>query len=315
ANELTVRGFASEAIHGDLSQDAREQVLNRFRQNQIKVLVATDVAARGLDIDDISHVFNFDLPLDTETYVHRVGRTGRAGRSGVALSLVTPGEEWRMKRIEKYIKQEVTLAPLPSVEEILAKREAQLLEQMAIWLRRGRYRRESELVAELIEAGHDPWQVAAAALKVARAEEKQRPIAEIGEVKPVRERGGRQNGRGRERQYEGRGGRRSDQGAAHRGPQGERSNRPARNRPVSRQSHEEGMVRLMLNAGKNHGIRPNDVVGTIAFHADIPGKTIGAIRIQPEQTFVDIPEQFVQQVLTNGNHFRIREREITVVRA
>ncbi|HRW08841.1 MAG TPA: DEAD/DEAH box helicase [Caldilineaceae bacterium] len=315
ANELTVRGFASEAIHGDLSQDAREQVLNRFRQNQIKVLVATDVAARGLDIDDISHVFNFDLPLDTETYVHRVGRTGRAGRSGVALSLVTPGEEWRMKRIEKYIKQEVTLAPLPSVEEILAKREAQLLEQMAIWLRRGRYRRESELVAELIEAGHDPWQVAAAALKVARAEEKQRPIAEISEVKPVRERGGRQNGRGRERQYEGRGGRRSDQGAAHRGPQGERSNRPARNRPVSRQSHEEGMVRLMLNAGKNHGIRPNDVVGTIAFHADIPGKTIGAIRIQPEQTFVDIPEQFVQQVLTNGNHFRIREREITVVRA
>ncbi|MCB0121316.1 MAG: DEAD/DEAH box helicase, partial [Caldilineaceae bacterium] len=188
ANELTVRGFASEAIHGDLSQDAREQVLNRFRQNQIKVLVATDVAARGLDIDDISHVFNFDLPLDTETYVHRVGRTGRAGRSGVALSLVTPGEEWRMKRIEKYIKQEVTLAPLPSVEEILAKREAQLLEQMAIWLRRGRYRRESELVAELIEAGHDPWQVAAAALKVARAEEKQRPIAEISEVKPVRER-------------------------------------------------------------------------------------------------------------------------------
>lgn len=319
ANELTVRGFAAEAIHGDLSQDARDQVLNRFRRNQITVLVATDVAARGLDIDDISHVFNYDLPLDAETYVHRVGRTGRAGRSGVALSLVTPNEEWRMKRIEKYVKQEIALTPLPSVEEILAKREAQLIEQMTIWLRRGRYRRESELVAELIEAGHEPWQVAAAALKIARAEEKQRPIAEIGEVTRGRDRGdrqkGRQRSRGRERRSDGHDGRRSERFSEHRGPRRERDSRSARSRQVGRQSHEEGMVRLSLNAGKSHGIRPNDIVGTIAFHADIPGKTIGAIHIQQEHTFVDVPEQFVQQVLENGNRFRIREREVTVVRA
>ncbi len=96
ANELSVRGFPAEALNGDLSQDAREQVLNRFRNNQIKVLVATDVAARGLDIDDISHVFNFDLPLDSEIYVHRVGRTGRAGKTGVAITLLTPSERWRL---------------------------------------------------------------------------------------------------------------------------------------------------------------------------------------------------------------------------
>ncbi|MCB0065379.1 MAG: DEAD/DEAH box helicase, partial [Caldilineaceae bacterium] len=220
ANELTVRGYPAEAIHGDLSQDARDQVLNRFRQNQIKVLVATDVAARGLDIEDISHVFNFDLPLDAETYVHRVGRTGRAGRSGVAVSLVTPSEQWRMQRIEKYIKQPVLLTPLPTVEEILAKRERQLIEQMEVWLRRGRYRRESELVTELIEAGHDPWHVAAAALKVARAEEKQRPIAEISEVKPTRERSSQRGS--------GRGSKRDDRSRNHRGPNSDRGTRPSR---------------------------------------------------------------------------------------
>ncbi|MEZ4681220.1 MAG: DEAD/DEAH box helicase [Caldilineaceae bacterium] len=237
ANELTVRGFPAEAIHGDLSQDARDQVLNRFRQNQIKVLVATDVAARGLDIDDISHVFNFDLPLDAETYVHRVGRTGRAGRSGIAISLVTPAEQWRMQRIEKYIRQPVAHAELPTVDEILAKRERSLVEQMEIWLRRGRYRRESELVTELVEAGHDPWQVAAAALKVARAEEKQRPIDHISEVKPVRDTRARSSSRER----------RSDN---HRAPRPERSERSPRNRPATRESHEAGMVRLSLSAGR-----------------------------------------------------------------
>jgi ATP-dependent RNA helicase DeaD len=307
ANELSVRGYPAEAIHGDLSQDARDAVLNRFRQNQIKVLVATDVAARGLDIEDISHVFNYDLPLDAETYVHRVGRTGRAGRSGIAISLVTPAEEWRLQRIEKYTRQPVTHATLPSVDEILARRERQLLEQMEIWLRRGRYRRESELVTELVEAGHDPWQVAAAALKVARAEEKQRPIAEISEVKQQRDRGGRGANRRNDRF--------GQHASEHRGPRPERSERAPRDRQASRQSHEEGMVRLTLNAGKAHGVRPNDIVGTIAYHANIPGKTIGAIRIQQDHTLVDVPEQFVQQVLAKGDSYRIREHRVTVARA
>lgn len=305
ASELTVRGFPAEAIHGDLSQDARDHVLRRFRQNQVTVLVATDVAARGLDIDDITHVFNYDLPMDAETYVHRVGRTGRAGRSGTAVSLVTPNEQWRIQRVEKFIKQPITLTPLPTVEDVLAKRERQLINQMEIWLRRGRYQRESELVTELIEAGHDPWQIAAAALKVARAEEKQRPIAEISEAKPTRDRGGN-----RDRQ---RGGNKG--GARHRGESSNRMSRSPRSGKTSRHSHEEGMVRLTMSAGKRHGVRPNDVVGTIAYNANIPGKTIGAIHIQQEQTFVDVPEQFVQQVLANQESYRIREHIVSVARA
>ncbi len=127
ASELTQRGFPAEALNGDLSQDARERVLGRFRRNQIKVLVATDVAARGLDIDDISHVFNYDLPHDLEGYVHRVGRTGRAGKTGIAISLVTPAERGRLHRIESFTKQPITRATLPTVADIETKREAALL--------------------------------------------------------------------------------------------------------------------------------------------------------------------------------------------
>ncbi|MCB1953823.1 MAG: DEAD/DEAH box helicase, partial [Rhodocyclaceae bacterium] len=163
ASELAVRGFPAEALHGDMSQEAREQVLGRFRRNQIKVLVATDVAARGLDIDNISHVFNFDLPYDPEAYVHRIGRTGRAGKTGIAITLLTPGEQGRLRRIEGYTRQKITPATLPTEADIQASRDAGLRERMLIWLRRGRYSREQAMVQALVEEGHDLAEIAAAA--------------------------------------------------------------------------------------------------------------------------------------------------------
>jgi ATP-dependent RNA helicase DeaD len=149
ANELVGRGFQAEVLNGDLSQEARERVMQRFRNNQIKVLVATDVAARGLDIDHVSHVFNFDLPQDPELYVHRIGRTGRAGKSGVAISLLTPKERWFLRKIESYTKQKMTLATLPTEEGIQRQRDQLLVERMLVWLRRGRCQREGFVVATL----------------------------------------------------------------------------------------------------------------------------------------------------------------------
>lgn len=289
ASELSGRGFPAEALSGELSQNAREQVLNRFRRNQSKVLVATDVAARGLDIDDISHVFNYDLPQDPEVYVHRVGRTARAGKSGTAITLITPKEQWRLRQIERLIKQEIPRATLPTVEDIQAQREAQLVEKLGVWLKRGRCRREREIVEELVEAGHDPLEVAAVALKMARAEEKQRPIAPIGEPQTTR---GRKNKR--DKRYDGK-------------QNGKRNGNRWSNR-----SHERGMVRLSLNAGKAQGIRPNDIVATIAFRADIPGRSIGAIRIHEQHTLVDVPEQYVGQVLAQAGSYRIRRHQIDV---
>jgi ATP-dependent RNA helicase DeaD len=293
ANELTVRGFPAEVLNGDLSQEAREQVMARFRRNQIKVLVATDVAARGLDIDDISHVFNYDLPQDPEVYVHRIGRTGRAGKTGTAITLVTPKEQWRLRRIEKYARQKISKASLPTVEAIQARREEKLLEQVMVWLRRGRCSRERELITQLVEDGYDMLDIAASALKLARAEEKQRPIPPIGEAVDYHLRQGKKRN-----SYKGNG------------------NGRARNHgPVSRRSHEAGMVRLTLNAGKAQGTRPNDVVGTIAFHADIPGKTIGAIRIQEQHTLVDVPEKFVSKVLEKSGSYQIHRQPVMIEKA
>jgi ATP-dependent RNA helicase DeaD len=183
ANELVVRGIPAEAIHGDLDQQARERVLGRFRANQLKVLVATDVAARGLDIEDISHVFNYHLPDDAEVYIHRIGRTGRAGKTGIAITLLSPREKRRMREVEALTKQSVTKMELPTTHDIIVHRESQVVENLRIWLGRGRFKRELEMVQQLIGEGHDPLNIAAAAVKIARADEKQRPIAEVADVK------------------------------------------------------------------------------------------------------------------------------------
>ena len=300
ANELVVRGIPAEAIHGDLDQYARERVLGRFRANQLKVLVATDVAARGLDIEDISHVFNYHLPDDAEVYIHRIGRTGRAGKTGIAITLLSPKEKRRLREVEALTKQLITKMEIPTPADIVRHRESQVIENMKIWLGRGRYKRELEMVNELIEAGHDPLNIAAAALKIARADEKQRPIAEITEVKDerrktekdLRERGGTQEAFGR-RDGSGRGSKQRLKGDA---------------------SHEAGMVRMKLNKGKLHGVRPSDIVGTIAFHANIPGYTIGKIRIEDKVTFVDIPEDAVEQVLKQNGNYRFGKEKFALTK-
>ena len=245
-------------MSGELEQEERERVLNRFRRGQTTVLVATDVAARGLDIEQISHVFNFDLPEDPEIYVHRIGRTGRAGKTGIAISLVTPAERWRLGRIEGFTKQRIASGVLPTVEQIEQRREEQLLEQVTVWLKRGRTGGERRLAATLVDAGYDPLEIAAAALRHVRTVEGQRPILPLTEVQERRP-------RTKLREVE---------------------TRPARDfRPADHSSRprrspgapEAGMVSLNLSRGRLHGVRPGDVVSTIAYHADIPGHAIGKI--------------------------------------
>jgi ATP-dependent RNA helicase DeaD len=291
ANELARRGFPAESLNGDLSQEARERTLNRFRQNQVKVLVATDVAARGLDIDDISHVFNFDLPDDPEIYIHRIGRTGRAGKDGIAITMVTPRERHLLKQIERLIRQPLAKSLLPTEEDIKVHRENELLENVKVWLGRARYQRERELVARLVKDGHDPLEIAAAALKLARADEKQRPLASVSEVQDSGEH--RYERDGKHRSYSSR-------------------KREIFSHKPEKVSHESGMVRLSLSMGRFHGIHPNDIVGTIAFHADIPGSTIGKIFIQEKYTLVDVPEELASRVLAKSGNYRIRQQPVSV---
>lgn len=304
ANELVIRGIPAEAIHGDLDQNARERVLGRFRANQLKVLVATDVAARGLDIDDISHVFNYHLPDDAEVYVHRIGRTGRAGKTGIAITLLSPKEKRRLREVEALTKQPVMEFKLPTPADIIKHREAQTIENLKIWLGRGRFKRELEMTQELLDAGYDLMSIAAAAIKIARADEKQRPIAEISEVRTdlnrKEERGNRRDSFSRREAFG-----RSD---------GSKS-RNKRERGRGATSHEEGMIRLKINKGKAHNIRPSDIVGQIAFHANIPGYTIGKIRIEEKISFVDVPADAVDQVIKHSGNYKIGKEKFSVVKA
>ncbi len=297
ANELSLRGFTAEALNGDLAQDARERVLNRFRQNKLKILVATDVAARGLDVDDISHVFNFDLPTDAEVYVHRIGRTGRAGKSGVAISLATPKEQYRLQRIERYTKQKLSKGTIPTAEEIKTYRDEKLLADFEVWLNRGRCKHEREIIERYVEEGHDPIQLAAIALKVMRSGEKQRPIEEIGPLK---------SGKGRaERRREDR---RKQRGNESR-DRGDRSERKPRRQ---RGEKEEGMVRLKIDVGRKEGIRPGEIVGMVASMANIPGSAIGRIDIENDHTFFDVREEHLGKVMDQQSRYRVRRQKVAV---
>jgi ATP-dependent RNA helicase DeaD len=292
ANQLSTRGYAAEALNGDLSQDARIQVLNRFRAGQVKVLVATDVAARGLDIDDISHVFNFDLPDDPEVYVHRVGRTGRAGREGVAITLLSPRERWMLRRIEEYTRFRMTRAELPTIQQIENHRQALILEQLEVWIRRGRCRREREMVDLLMETGHAPEDIAAAALKLARGEEKKRPIEP---VTPIKEEQLRTQQRRNERPLRRTG----------------REGAPAGRRGGER---DRDMVAVRLDVGRDDGIGINHVVASLSHYSGISGSQLGKIRLEANSTLVDVPEALVARLMAKNGAYRIGRRTLNLER-
>jgi len=293
ANQLTSRGYAAEALNGDLSQDARIQVLNRYRNGQVRVLVATDVAARGLDIDDISHVFNFDLPDDPEVYVHRVGRTGRAGREGTAISLLTPRDRWQLRRIEDYTRFKLERAELPTIQQIENHRQALLMEQLEVWIRRGRCRREREMVELLVQTGNDPLDIAAAAMKLARNDEKKRPVEAI---TPIKEGLLRQ----RDRKTDRFGGRKGSSAMGQGGRRG-----PAR---------DKDMVPLKLDIGRTDGISVNHVVASIAHYSGIDASQLGKIRLESDHTTVDVPEALVGQLLSKNGAYRIGRRSVNMQR-
>ena len=284
ADSLNSTGYPADALNGDLNQSRREQVLERFRQHSLKLLVATDVAARGLDIEDVSHVINYDFPQDCEDYVHRIGRTGRAGKTGIALTLLTPRERSRQREVETYTHQPMSETALPGVEEVEKHREERLVRKLSDQLIAGVTPAERKLVESLTEQGLPPLEIAVAAIRIMRANETklqsidvEAPHSHDDKFKRLDERRSQTN-----KQREG---------------WNEKSEKRSR-RPEHRKGEREaGMVRLWMNLGNQNGIRPSDVVGAIASEVGIPGKAIGEIEILSDHTFVDISEQHVHRVL------------------
>ena len=293
AQALNDHGWPAAALHGDMTQAAREDVFEAVRRGHVRLLVATDVAARGLDIAHVSHVINYDLPTDPEVYIHRVGRTARAGKTGVAWSLVTPRERGLWHRIERRARQRIPFGKLPSAKDVARARQARLLEQLETALQEGvpESRAARQVLHALVAQGHDPLTITLAALHLAQSREPQ------AEVLPLHSpEGWTSESRGR------REGRRRSFGA--------REHRPRRDR----RGREPGMVRLGFAAGREHGLRPGDVVGTLAYQADIPGAVIGRIQIGEDTTWVDVPHDFVDQVLAHDT-FRWGRRTVKIWRA
>jgi len=294
AENLYARGVPAEALHGDMAQAARERVMGHFRSGKIPVLVATDVAARGLDIDDISHVINYDVPLDPEAYVHRIGRTGRAGKRGVALTLITPRDERRLRSIEAYTMEPIARADLPTVDQVMARRDTLFLNHMLEQLAQLEDR-SSGLVQRLCDLGFTPEQIAAAAMQMTRTGDQSQSVAPIavldGFSRSRRRSSGSDSRRRRPRSGDDRlrGGRRKG-------------------------GREQGMVRLAMDIGKQEGIRPRDIVGAIASEANIPGRSIGAIDIEDQRTLVDVQEKYVEQVLAKMHRGRIRGNWVKLYR-
>lgn len=269
AAKLTSFGIPAEALSGAMEQDAREFALKRFRNETFRVLVATDVAARGLDIDHLSHVINVDLPQSPETFVHRIGRVGRAGRSGVALTLISPKEEWKLKRIERALKRTIEPKKVPSKKEITRVRLEGLYEKLSKWLESDRCKKEVSYVEELQAAGYDSKKIAAAALKLAMASQKEQPIAEMSEEDA----------------------------------EISKSSSPKAGRR-SRGSSEDSMP-LVANIGKQHGLKVKELTFVLSRFGKVPAKFIGDIRISKTRSFVDIPQQFVKSVLKANPTYKI----------
>lgn len=294
ADELLRRGFSADSLHGDLNQARRELVLNRFRKGSVTLMVATDVAARGLDITDVSHVFNYDMPADAEDYVHRIGRTGRAGKKGIAITLLTPRERSRMNQIQAFTRQPVTEMPMPGAAEVQQKRDERLIEQVGGQLLAGMNHSEKLLLDKMIENGFTINEIAVGLIRLVRASSLEVPVKELLAMSSAVE----EKTQSTERYSGSKRAAKSGQSAA-----GMKSEAMV----------EPGMVRLWMSLGNRSGLRPGDIVGAIAGESGIPGKAIGEISIQTNYTLVDVAENHVQSVLKNSKRaYRIKGKPVHI---
>ncbi|WHZ24496.1 MAG: DEAD-box ATP-dependent RNA helicase DeaD [Nitrospira sp.] len=288
---LNGRGYRAEAIHGGMSQIQRDRVMQAFRTGQIELLVATDVAARGLDIPSVSHVINYDLPSSLEVYVHRIGRTGRAGREGAAMTIIEPREQRLLRSVEQHTKAKITVASVPSVGDLLAKRLERMKGTIQETLDAGQLD-DFRLIAQTLAAVADPLDVAAAAIKLVyrshggERSEEEIPALPLRAPEPYRTA-------------------RPSYGST--GHQGDRARAGG-----GRGGRAAGMVRVYIGAGRAAGIKPGDLVGAIANEAGVPSRLIGAIEVEERFSLVDVQEEAARQVIEAMGRTRIKGQKVAV---
>jgi ATP-dependent RNA helicase DeaD len=309
ADELLGRGYAAVAINGDIPQKQREQAIQQLRNGKLKILVATDVAARGLDVPRISHVINYDLPMDNQTWVHRIGRTGRAGRSGEAILFISWNEKRYLKGLERESRQRITEMQFPTNSDINAKRKQVFRQRVTDAMGSESATVFKPLIEEIMQQSGASAEDIAVAVAVAMHGDKpfllseemprrkqksdRRDTATTRNEHPFREPPhGREHSREHSREHNGNDGPRREQRPGHR--------------------KEAGMERFRVEVGHEHGVQPGNIVGAIANEAGLDSKNIGRIDICDDHSFVDLPEGMPKQIFRGlkdvvvlGRHLRI----------
>jgi ATP-dependent RNA helicase DeaD len=291
---LSSHGYRAHALHGGLTQEQRDRVMRKFRDGNIELLVATDVAARGLDIEHVSHVVNYDVPASPDAYVHRIGRTGRAGRAGVAITFAEPKEHRQLRNIEQLIKQKIEIAKVPTIVDLRARKLEMTRAAIQETLLGGdldSYR----VVVEALAAEHDIFEVAAAAVRLAHegkagAEKAEAEIPEVSapRERPARDRPGREAATGPKR------------------------GKPAKGKRPQRSREDADITRLYIGLGRKSGMRPADIVGAIANEAGVNPRAIGAIDIADAFSIVEVPDGDAQTIIDALRGTTLRGKRVMV---
>ncbi|MEM9982529.1 MAG: DEAD/DEAH box helicase, partial [Bacteroidota bacterium] len=260
---LQKRGYKAEALHGDLSQKQRDLVMRKFRQGQINMLIATDVAARGIDVDDVDAVFNYDIPLDDEAYVHRIGRTGRAGRVGKAFNFVTGRKElYKLQDIQRYTKGTIEVGTIPQKEDLLQVKQEKLVKVVQQTIQENNLAGLEEMVQTLIDTDFPPESILAALLKIHLGETPR--YVEIN-TSPTK----------------------AEKQVSDKGKKRKRTKRP----------RNTDMTRLFFNVGRNQRVSPSDILGAILGETGLRSHQVGDIDIYDKYTFVDIDPKEAAKVI------------------
>lgn len=299
---LQGRGYFAEGLHGDLKQVQRDRVMESFRNGRTDILIATDVAARGIDVGNVEAVFNYDIPQDDEYYVHRIGRTGRAGREGKAFSLVVGKEVYKLRDIQRYCKTKIIPQAIPSLNDITEIKADKILDQVQDILNDTDLTKIVNIIEKkLMEDDYTSLDLAAALLKMSMGDDNEdiidnyMPARSLDDLDSY----GR-NSRGRDR------GRNS-------GRRKGATDRAAVDYILN--GGEERMARLFINIGKSQRVTPGDILGAVAGESGIPGRLVGSIDMYDGYTFVDVPAEYAEDVLNAMGHARIKGKHIHVEKA
>ena len=294
--KLQARGYAAVALNGDLQQKQRERTIENLKSGKLDILVATDVAARGLDVKRISHVINYDIPNETEAYIHRVGRTGRAGKTGEAILFVTPREQHWLRRIEQATRQKIEMMELPSTEMINDKRVARFKQNITDALAREGLEFYQSLIEDYQREHNIPaTEIAAALAKLVQGKEplllKAIPIGKKDHKGRISK--GRDEPRGRDNSRENR--------------------RTPKNKGQQRRA-ESGMETYRIEVGHDHKVQPGNIVGAIANEAGLDSKNIGRIDIHDDYSLVDLPEGMPKEVYTDLKKTWVGGQKLNITR-